>query len=99
MTRSELTVKAMEDRGLRPADIRYKLEDVVTNIKENPKWAKLRCRTDESKVYTGLHDRYEMCATYRVFYHREYLEVFLNDDWRPVAYRSIECGEQCIYAD
>ena len=98
MKRSELTVDIMKDRGwypINPNDLR--LKDIVFNIQENV-WPYLRCTMNEHEVYSGRE--YNMCSTYDVLSHKEYLEVSTdNKQWYKVAYRMVEFSRRCTYAD
>lgn len=99
MKRSELTIKAMEERGFIPTDRDdLRIKDIVFNIQENEYWVKLRM-TDSGE--TCSKDQYGMCSTYRVYYKKEYLEVFdaSANHWRRIAYRWVETWRKCIYAD
>ena len=99
MKRSELTTAIMRDRGFYPVDSdNYRLKDIVFNIQENEYWKYLRCRVDKSSRYS--HTLYQMCATYEVYTHKEYLEYSSDKiTWYPVAYRFVEYGRRCVYAD
>ena len=99
MKRSELTVKAMEDRCFYPTDSnQLRLKDIVFNIQENPEWRYLRCTTDEDHIYSDTE--FGMCSTYEVYYHKEYLEVSIDGKkWFPVAFRYVEFNRRCTYAD
>lgn len=96
MTRGELTVPIMREMGWRPTNPNdLRLKDIVFNIKKC--WKYLRCVTG-SEVYTS--DEFGMCSTYRVYSHREDLEVSMdNKRWYKVAYRLVEYARQCKYAD
>ena len=99
MKRSELTVKAMEERrfyATNPNELR--LKDIVFNIQENESWKYLRCRTDERETYS--EKEFGMCSTYEVYFHKEYLEYSTdNKTWHPVAFRYVEFNRRCTYAD
>ena len=97
MKRSELTVREMENRGWCPTNPNeLRLKDIVYNIQTC--WTYLRCTTEEGSVYEST--RYDMCATYRVYSHKEYLEVSMdNKTWYKVAFRYVPFNERCIYAD
>lgn len=99
MKRSELTVKAMEERGFIPTDSNdLRLKDIVFNIQENEYWVKLRM-TDSGETYSDTE--YTMCSTYKVYYKKEYLEVLdaFSKKWYKVAYRWVKTCKKCIYAD
>lgn len=97
LTRGELTVAIMKDRGWIPTDPnQLRLKDIVFNIKKL--WTYLRCTTDESEVYEGTE--YTMCSTYKTYSHKEYLECSMdNKTWYKVAYRYVVFNTRCVYAD
>lgn len=102
MKRSELTVKAMEDMGWVEVEARKEplIKDIVCYIKDGF-YKYLRCTVDKSRgAETRTCDDFEMCATYRVQQHREFLEVSEdNVTWYRVAKRWVETARWCIYAD
>lgn len=96
MKRSELTIKAMEDRGFKACPD-FRLKDIVFNIQENEYWKYLRMTTDDG-YYVGTE--FGMCSTYEVRSKKEYLEVSQdNKKWYRVAYRYVEVSRRCLYAD
>ena len=102
MTRSELTVEKMKDMGWETRYMNYEdnryypIEDVVENIK-NGAFRHLRCVTN-GKTYS--YRRYDMCATYDVYYHNEVLEYSWDGErWFPAAERKIIDYAKCIWAD
>ena len=99
MKRSELTVAIMKDRGWIPTDPnQLRLKDIVFNIQECEEWRHLRCTTDTSEVYSDME--YNMCSTYKVLMHKEYLEVSTdNKKWFKIAYRFVVFNKVCTYAD
>lgn len=102
MKRQELTTKAMQDMGWKATNPdELGIKDIVFNIQEKNDdgtyfW-KLRC-TDEDTTYTTTE--FGMCATYRIFYKKENLEVSVDGTkWNTVASRYVAMGRTCIYAD
>ena len=97
LTREELTVAIMIDRGFKPCDD-YRLKDIVYNIKVNECWKYLRMTEDTSETYEGTE--FNMCSTYRIYKHKEYLEVSCDKiKWYKLAWRFKEVGRRCLYAD
>lgn len=99
MKRSELTVKAMEDRGWTEVKPRTEplIKDIVCCIKDGF-YKYLRCTVDES--YTWAEREYNMCSTYEHSFCYEYLEVSLdNATWYRVAKRKHELGRRCVWAE
>lgn len=97
MTRDELTVDIMKNRGFAPCE-GFTLEEIVDKIKTLGVWNFLRCEMEKHYYYSDRE--YEMCATYDVYYRDEFLEVS-NDkrEWKRVAVRRVETGRHCVYAD
>lgn len=99
MKRSEVTVKEMEERGFYPVDPNdMRMKDIVFNIQKNKYWEKFRLTSNDDRY--EFYD-YGMCSTYKVFKKKEYLEVYSSytKKWYKVAYRYVEIGRTCVYAD
>lgn len=99
MKRNEITVQAMENRGFMPTDANeLRLKDIVYNIQKNEYWEKFRLAQEDGRY--EFYD-YGMCSTYKVFKKKEYLEVYSSytKEWYKVAYRFVEVGRTCVYAD
>lgn len=104
MTRMELTAQKMKDMGwvaIFEEGYDLPLKDIVFNIQsknDDGSWFwKLRCREGNDYI---AKDEYTMCAHYKVYYKKEYLEV--SDDgnrWYSVAVREVYFDKRCIYAD
>ena len=99
MKRSELTVAIMRDRGFKPVDPNnLRLKDIVFNIQENLKYWKFLRLTRTDDIYTDTE--FGMCSTYEIRMKKEYLEVSQDGKkWDKVAYRYVEVGRICLYAD
>lgn len=105
MKRSELTAQKMKDMGwVATFEEGYDLplKDIVFNIQsknEDGTWFwKLRCIEDKSHYVEK--DEYTMCAHYKVYYRKEYLEVSTDGNtWYNVAVRDKYIDKKCVYAD
>lgn len=96
MTRTELTIDIMKDRGFSQVDD-IPLETVVKKIKTGI-YKYLRMAEDKEYVYSSKE--YTMCSTYDVFWNIEYLEAsYDNVNWFKVAQRKINVRKRCVYAD